>query len=62
MATFSENYVKILNLIKHIAMTETILFILNVVNGIYIIKCNYTYSNTNKSIIIRVLVQIILNS
>ena len=54
----SENLHKNLNTFKHIAMIEEILFILHSVNGIYIKKYNYTYSNTNKSIKIHILVQI----
>ena len=59
---FSEKYHKIANIFKLIAMIEGILFNLHVVNGIDIIIhnviwCNYTNTNTNISIIIRILVQ-----
>ena len=62
IVTSSENYLKILNMFKHIVMIETILSILQVVNGIYIIIHNVdvVYSHLiryKNNTIFRILVQ-----
>ena len=59
--TLSEEYLKIVIIFKLSAMIEEIHFTLHVANGIHIkiqsvLRYNYTYSNTNKNIIIRKLV------